>query len=122
MVGWVGDPLSAIALRLHGDADFAGCVATQRSTSGHHRQTQGPHTCWPLAGISKRQSCASHSTPEAEMVAASLALRQRGLPAMLLWDRIRSPIVPQLCLRTVEQPHAALPDPEGDPLRVREDN
>ena len=70
MAGWVGDALPDIALRLHADADFAGCTETQRSTSGLHLQMQGPHTSYPLTGISKRQSCVSHSTPEAEMVAA----------------------------------------------------
>ena len=35
---------------------------------------------------SKRQSCVSHSTTEAELVAADCALRSAGLPAMTLWE------------------------------------
>jgi hypothetical protein len=36
MVGWVGDRLDCIQPHLFADADFGGCVATQRSTSGSH--------------------------------------------------------------------------------------
>eukprot|EP00972_Heterocapsa_arctica_P031557 4647733-Heterocapsa_arctica.AAC.1 len=33
MIGWVGDRLSVVRPHLYADADFAGCVAAQRSTS-----------------------------------------------------------------------------------------
>ena len=36
--------------------------------------------------MSKKQSCVSHSTPEAEIVAADMVIRVIGLPAMQLWD------------------------------------
>ena len=39
-------------------------------------------------GISKKQDCVSHSTPEAEIVAAAWALRREGIPALQLWDVI----------------------------------
>ena len=35
---------------------------------------------------SKKQGCVSHSTTEAELVAADVALRTAGLPAMTLWE------------------------------------
>ena len=38
-----------------------------------------------FAGMSKRQGCISHSTPEAEIVAADHALSRVGLPAITLW-------------------------------------
>ena len=41
-----------------------------------------------LTAISKKQACVSHSTPEAEIVAADFALRTVGLPALILWDKI----------------------------------
>ena len=49
--------------------------------------------CWtnsffPLSAISKKQSCVPHSTPEAEIVAADLAIRTEGLPALQLWDMV----------------------------------
>ena len=49
---------------------------------------QGPHTRFPLAGLSKRQGCLSHSTPEAEIVAAHFAMCLLGLPAITLWQRL----------------------------------
>ena len=49
---------------------------------------QGPHTRFPLAGLSKRQGCLSHSTPEAEIVAADFAMTRLGLPAITLWRQL----------------------------------
>ena len=88
MVGWVGDPVDKVGLHLYADADFAGCTATKRSTSGYHLQLRGPSTWFPLAGVSKRQACVSHSTLEAELVATTFALRHCGLPALVLWDSL----------------------------------
>ena len=85
MIGWVGDGLSTLQPHLFADADLAGCTATQRSTSGYHCAVRGPNTCFPIAGVSRRQTCVSHSTPEAEIVSADLALRHCGLPSFALW-------------------------------------
>ncbi len=46
----------------------------------------GPFSFLPLSGISKRQTSTSHSTPEADIVAADLGVRTKGLPAMTLWE------------------------------------
>ena len=46
----------------------------------------GPNAFFPLNGVSKKQTCVSHSTPEAEIVAANAAVRLEGLPALQLWD------------------------------------
>ena len=73
---------------LFADADFAGDPETQRSTSGLHLALRGPATCFPLTGASKRQTCVSHSTPEAEIIAADFALRTSGIPAQQLWNVI----------------------------------
>ena len=48
----------------------------------------GPNTFFPLNSVSKKQTCVSHSTPEAEIVAANAAVRLEGLPALQLWDVI----------------------------------
>ncbi len=88
MVGWVGDKPEQLEPHLFADADFAGCPDSQRSTSGLHLAIRGPATCFPIAGASKRQTCVSHSTPEAEIVAADFALRTAGLPALQLWDTL----------------------------------
>ena len=36
----------------------------------------------------KQQTCVSHSTPEAEIVAANAAVRTEGLPALGLWQLV----------------------------------
>ena len=77
-----------VRLALYADADFAGCVESLRSTSGGHLNLQGPNTWFPLSGSSKRQGCVSHSTPEAEIVAANVAMRAMGLPARKLLQRL----------------------------------
>ena len=74
-----------VGLHLFADADFAGDSDTKRSTSGVHLCIRGAFTCFPLNGVSKRQGCVSHSTPEAEIVAADFALRTEGIPALGLW-------------------------------------
>ena len=73
---------------LFADADFAGDPDTQRSTSGLHLASRGPATWFPLTCASKRRTCVSHSTPEAELVAADFAVRTSGLPAQQLWNVI----------------------------------
>ena len=86
MTGWVGDPISALRPHLFSDADLAGCSQTQRSTTGVLHTIQGPRSSFPIAVVCKRQACVSHSTPEAEITAMNLALRQVGLPAMDVWN------------------------------------
>ena len=88
MIGWVGDDLSQLTVDIYADADFAGCEDSLRSTSGAHMVIQGKHTRFPVAGASKRQGCVSHSTPEAEIIAADFALRTMGIPVVDLWRSI----------------------------------
>ncbi|CAE8584827.1 unnamed protein product [Polarella glacialis] len=75
-------------VRLFADADFAGCRDTARSTSGVFLGIYGKNTFVPVAAQAKKQSCVSHSTPEAELVAANLALRTQGLPALEVFDKV----------------------------------
>ena len=86
--GWVGDAAADIAVHLFADADFAGDPKLSRSTSGVHLCLLGPNTVFPLTGQCKKQGCVSHSTPEAEVVAADHALRVYGLPCQDVWDRL----------------------------------
>ena len=48
----------------------------------------GPNTNFPITGVSKRQGCVSHSTPEAEIVATAFALRMVGIPSLQLWHTL----------------------------------
>ena len=88
MVGWVGDKPEDVQPFLFADADFAGCTETQRSTTGYYLAIRGPRTCFPITGVSKRQNCVSHSTPEAETVATDFCLRHCGLPNLDLWHTV----------------------------------
>ena len=65
-----------------------GCGESLKSTSCAHLHIQGPHTRFPLAGLSERQGCLSHSTPEVEIVAADFAMTRLGLPAITLWQQL----------------------------------
>ena len=53
-----------------------------------HLSLMGPSSIWPIAGQSKKQTCVSHSTPEAEIVSADHAVRVHGVPALSLWERL----------------------------------
>ena len=88
MIGWVRNDMKDLSIALYADADFAGCAQSLRSTSGSHMHIQGKRTRFPLAGGSKCQGCVSHSTPEAEIVAADVTLRTMGLPALSIWETL----------------------------------
>ena len=87
MIGWAGDSVEDMYLAVYADA-VSGCADSLRSTSGGHMNLQGPNTRFPLSGSSKRQGCASHSSPEAEIVAADVAMKAMGMPALRLMERI----------------------------------
>ena len=81
MVGWVGDALQDLNPHIFADADFAGDKRDSKSTRGVFLGMFGPDTRLPIAAVCKTQDAVSHSTPEAEIVAADLALRTFGIPA-----------------------------------------
>jgi hypothetical protein len=85
MTGWIGDKPDDLELVLYTDADFVSDESA-RSTTGVFLCLKGPNSFVPLSAFSKRQSCVSHSTPEAEIVAADAGLRVEGIPAAGLWE------------------------------------
>ncbi len=85
---FIGDSPDKLQLGLFSDADFAGDRADMRSTSGVFLALYGDHSFFPLSGQSKKQTAVSHSTVEAEIVAADHAIRSSGLPALQLWERL----------------------------------
>ena len=88
LIGWVGNDIKSLQIGIYADADYAGCGQSLRSTSGSHMMAFGSHTRFPLAGGSKRQGCVSHSTPEAEIIAADFALRTHAVPTISLWKTL----------------------------------
>ena len=75
-----------IELHAYPDADLCGTFDTSRSTSGGFVEIIGANSFFPLDWFSKRQSATSHSTTEAELVAASKMLRESLVPLQSLWD------------------------------------
>ena len=88
LVGYVSKGDKQSGLHLYTDADLGGCPDTQRSTTGVFLCVRGDHTMFPLVAISKRQSCASVSTPEAELVAGSHGLVRELIPALDMCDKM----------------------------------
>ena len=83
MVSWVGDSMDDVLLKQYSDADLASDIRTHRSTSASYQVLWGPYTRAGQSMGSQRQTCVSHSTLEAEIVAADLALRKELLAAFL---------------------------------------
>jgi hypothetical protein len=86
--GWIGDKWEDLELTIYSDADWAGDKTSYFSTTGGFMCLTGRNTFFPLAAMSKKQSCVSHSTPEAEIVAADMVMKSIGIPALQLWDTI----------------------------------
>ena len=76
--------LRQIGFISYSDADSAGDRESSKSTTGIFMALTG-QIFFPLNGVSKKQTCVSHSTPEAEIIAANAAVSLEGLPALQLW-------------------------------------
>ena len=90
MVGWIGDSLSDLQMCLFSDADWAGEPGTYKSTTASFLCLIGPNSFVPLSAMSKKQTCVSHSTAEAEIVAADKAIKDEGIPALNLWEIVNN--------------------------------
>ena len=84
---FIGDSLSKRKLWCFADADHAG-EYDNRSTTGCFLLLIGPNTYFPLTAFSKKQTSASMSSTESEVVAANISLLYRspflrflGIPA-----------------------------------------
>ena len=87
LVACVSNDDKQSGLHLYTDADLGGCPDTQRSTTGVLLCIRGNDTMLPLVAISQMQSCASVSTPEAELVAGSHGLVRELIPALDMCDK-----------------------------------
>jgi hypothetical protein len=84
MQGFIGDEFDVLSIELYSDADLASCKATAKSTSGVLIAIGGPHSSFAINWISNQQTCQSHSTAESEIIAADVAFRVEGIPALQL--------------------------------------
>ena len=76
----------AFRLRQYADAEYAGDRPGFRSTYGAFLSLSRPHICVSLSAEAVCLTCGAHSTPEAEMVSVSSAIRLMGLPCLELWE------------------------------------
>ena len=81
-IGSIGDELEDLRLVLYTDAIFAGDHSDMTSTSGGFLCFWGPHSFFPLGSISKKQTCQSLSTTEAETLSAVHGTKLLGCPAL----------------------------------------
>jgi len=105
---WIGDPAESWEFVVFSDADFAGDKATRKSTSGVFTCIRAANTFFPLMGMSKKQTCVSHSTPEAEIVAADFAVRTVGLPGLDLWETLTGKPMKMVLKKTTSRPSESL--------------
>eukprot|EP00972_Heterocapsa_arctica_P049696 7312056-Heterocapsa_arctica.AAC.1 len=63
----IGDKPKDLIIALYSDADFAGDKESSKYISGIFIALTGPNSFYPLSATSRKQSCVSHSTPEAEI-------------------------------------------------------
>ena len=72
------------------DSDFAGDLEDSKSTSGGTVYAFESHTFVPIRWMCKKQTAASHSSSESEIISLDTGLRLDGLLALELWDLIVS--------------------------------
>jgi hypothetical protein len=87
-IAFIGDEFKDCELALFVDADWASDRLDHKSTTGGYLVLLGPNTFFPLAPLCKKQGATSLSTPEAESIAFTIALRELILPNMDLWELI----------------------------------
>ena len=117
-VGWVGDDIMKLNLHLYADANYG--TNGGKSTSGVQLNMEGPSTCFPMSGLSVSQGAVAHSTPEAEIIAAATALRKVGIPAMVIWEKLKTSFGPlsNTGLALVASA-VGLPLPKGAPAKAK---
>ena len=87
----MGNTEKQCTLVLFQDSDFAGDLEDSKSTSGGTLCVflEG-HTFVPISWMCKKETAASHSSTESEIISLDTGLRLDGLPALELWDLIVS--------------------------------
>ena len=84
----MGNTAKQCRLGLFQDSDCAGDLEDSKSTSGGTLCIFGSHTLVPISWMCKKQTSASHSSTESEIISLDAGLRLDGIPALDLWDLI----------------------------------
>ena len=80
--GFICDKTENLKLAQYADAVCASGRSDAKSTSGLLLAQVGPMSFYPLAAHPKKQTAVSHSTAEAEAVAAEASMHEVGVPAL----------------------------------------
>ena len=86
----MGNTAKQCRLGLFQDSNFAGHLEDSKSTSGGTLCISGSHTFVAINWMCKKQTSASHSSTESEIISLDAGLRLDGIPALDLWDLIVS--------------------------------
>ena len=94
--GFIGDPWEDLQIVEFVDADWASDNGDKKSTTGALLVLFGPNSFYPLGAICKKQGCQSLSTPEAEIVALTVSLKDLVFPMLDLFEHVlqRKKVVP----------------------------
>ena len=94
--GFIGDPWEDLQIVEFVDADWASDNDDKKSTTGALLVLFGPNSFYPLGAICKKQGCQSLSTPEAEVVALTVSLKDLVFPMLDLFEHVlqRKKVVP----------------------------
>ena len=84
----VGNTPKQCRMGLFQDSDFAGDLEDSKSTSGGKLCIFGSHTFVPISEMCKKQTSASHSSTESEIISLDAGLRLDGIPALDFWNLI----------------------------------
>ena len=82
----VGNTAQHCRLGLFQDSDFAGNLEDSKSTSERVLCIFGSRTFVPIRWMCKKQTSASRSFTESEVISLDAGLRMDGIPALDLWD------------------------------------
>ena len=86
----VGSTAKQCRLGLLQDSDFEGDLEDSKFTSSGTSCVFGSHTFVPISWMCKKQTSASRSSTESEIISLDAGLRLDGIPALDLWDLIVS--------------------------------
>ena len=86
----MGNTAEHCRLGLFQDCDFAGDLEDSKSTSGGTLCIFGSHTFVPISWRCKKQTAASHSSTQSEIISLNTGLRLDELLVLELWDLIVS--------------------------------
>ena len=111
----VRNPAQHCRLGLFQDSAFAGDLQDSKSTWVRIMSIFGSRTLVPTSWMCKKQTSASHSSTESEVISSVAGLRMDSIPALDLWDLVIEVLRSFKKLTSTERPVA-----RRDPKETRQ--